>query len=511
MSDETDIQLPAKYQGRDDEEELKQQYREMMFEPGEAAGIVGAQSISEPATQMTMETYHSAGAAKVSITLGLPRLIEIIDARRNPKTPIMNVYLEEDYRTQEDAREIAAEIQAVTFKDVVSQDSFDIAQLQLEFVLDEDVLDEFMIEHEDVVEKLKNKLKSAHVEHEENVIRMYPDKDDYDLTDLQKMRKKASDIRLKGLKGIDHVVLLEEDGEWRIQTAGTNLRKVLKIDGVDQSRTISNDLFEVKKVLGVEAARNLILREMQDTLDEQGINVDVRWLMMLADTMTKEGDVQGATRYGITGSKHSVLARASFEETKKHLTDAALKGEVDPISSVVENIILGQVIPVGTGLLDLKAEPGKGTPVEEPTVPLHPTVDVPDVDEEGTEAEDTDADEDETDEETREPDYESYYDEEKDRYVTPEGKEYKGNNVYFRRRVREELGIEEEDQIEEREEQKQEADVEEDDVIQDDEDTEPVSDETDEDDDTGESDSDETDTETTDEAKDEEETVVSEN
>lgn len=441
MSNE--LQLPEKYQGRDDEEELKQRYKEMLFEPGEAAGIVGAQSISEPATQMTMETYHSAGAAKVSVTLGLPRLIEIIDARRNPKTPIMNVYLDEDNNDQESAREIAAEIQAVKFQDVVSEDSFDITKLELEFVLDEDILEEFMIDHEDVEEKLNSKLKKANISLEDNVVRVYPDKDDYDLTDLQDMKKKASGIRMKGIKGIDHVVLTEEDGEWRIQTAGTNLRKVMKIDGVDTSRTFSNDLFEVKKVLGVEAVRNLILREMQDTLDEQGINVDVRWLMMMADTMTKDGDVQGATRYGITGSKNSVLARASFEETKKHLTDAALKGEVDPINSVVENIILGQVIPVGTGLLDLKAEPGKAKPVEEPTIPLHQEI-----------PEEEDEDE---EEETREPDYESYWDEEKERYVTPEGKEYKGNNVYFRRKVREELGIEEEDEAEEQTEKQVEA------------------------------------------------------
>lgn len=432
MSDETELQLPEKYRGRDDADDLKQRYRKMMFEPGEAAGIVGAQSISEPATQMTMETYHSAGAAKVSVTLGLPRLIEIIDARRNPKTPIMNVYLDEEHQDQESVRKIAAEIQEVTFKDVVSQDSFDISKLELEFVLDEDVLDEFMIDHEELDEKLESKLKKAQVERDQNVVRTYPDKEDYDLTDLQSLKKKVSNIRLKGIKGIDHVVLLEEDEEWRIQTAGTNLRKVMKINGVDTTRTISNDLFEVRKVLGVEATRNLILREMQSTLDEQGINVDVRWLMMLADTMTKDGEVNGATRYGITGAKNSVLARASFEETKKHLTTAALEGETDPINSVVENIIVGQVIPVGTGLLDLKAEPGKAEPVEEPTIPLQPTV---------TELEE----EDEEVESEEDIDYESYYDEDKDRYVTPSGKEYKTNGVYFQRRLREELGIEEEE------------------------------------------------------------------
>ncbi len=376
MSD--DITLPPAYRDRDDAEELKERYREMMFEPGEAVGTVASQSISEPATQMTMETYHSAGAAKVSITLGLPRLIEIIDTRKNPKTPIMDVYLEDGYRDEESARDVAAEIQAVTFQDVVSTDSFDIAHLELEFEVDESVLDEFRIDMDEVVDVLREKLNNAHLEHSDGTITAYPDAEDYDLTDLQEMKKKAMDVRLKGIKGIEHVVLVEdeEDDEYRIQTAGVNLRKVLKLEGVDQTRTTTNDLFEAEKVLGLEAARNLILEELQSTLDEQGMNVDVRWLLMISDTMTKNGEIQGCTRYGLTGAKHSVLARSAFEETKKHLTTAALKGEEDPLDSVVENLMVGQVIPVGTGQLELKAEPGKADPVEDPTVPME--VETPD-------------------------------------------------------------------------------------------------------------------------------------
>ncbi|MFB6167124.1 MAG: DNA-directed RNA polymerase subunit A'' [Candidatus Nanohaloarchaea archaeon] len=368
------VELPEKYKGREDEDELRERYREMRFEPGEAIGVIGAQSISEPATQMTMETYHSAGAAKVSITLGLPRLIEIVNARKNPKTPIMDVYLEEGKRNEEDAREIAAEIQEVKFRDVVSEDRFNIGQLEMEFVIDEDVLDEFRIDRDEIVEKLKEKTKKAVVEYEDNKITAYPDEEDYDLTDLQDLKKKAMDVRLKGMKGIEQVVILEEDGEWRIQTAGVNLRKVLNLDGVDATRTTTNDFFETKKVLGVEAARNMILRELQGTLEEQGMNVDVRWLLMISDTMTKRGKIEGATRYGLVGAKNSVLARAAFEETKNHITTAALEGEVDPLNSVVENIIVGQQIPVGTGLFDLKAEPGKAEPVEEPSIPMETEV-----------------------------------------------------------------------------------------------------------------------------------------
>ncbi|MDY6777451.1 MAG: DNA-directed RNA polymerase subunit A'', partial [Candidatus Nanohaloarchaea archaeon] len=366
----SDIELPEVYEDRDDADELRERYREMVFEPGESVGVVGAQSISEPATQMTMETYHSAGAAKVSITLGLPRLIEIVNARKNPKTPIMNVYLEEEHQNEEDARDIAAEIQEVTFQDVVDTDRFDIAQLQLTFEIDEQVLDEFRIDIDDVVAKLKDKTTKTVVETDGNSITAYPDEEDYDLTDLQDLKKKAMGIRLKGIKGIEHLVLVEENDEWYIQTAGVNLRKVLKIDGVDATRTTTNDFFETKKVLGIEAARNMLLRELQSTLDEQGMNVDVRWLLLIADTMTKEGEIQGATRYGLVGDKHSVLARSAFEETKSHLTGAALKGEEDPLNSVIENLIVGQVVPVGTGQVELTARPGTAEPVEDPSIPM---------------------------------------------------------------------------------------------------------------------------------------------
>lgn len=308
-------------------------------------------------THNTMETYHAAGAAKVSITLGLPRLVEIVDARRNPKTPIMNVYLKEGKESKEKAKEVAAEIREVEFGDLIKEDTLDLLELNYEVKLNMEVLEEYMIDKEGVVEILKDKLRKVTVKDEDDKLIIHPDKSDYDLKDLQKIRKKSKGLRLKGLKGIDHVVIMKEKGEWRIQTAGTNLRKALKIDEVDKERTISNDLYEVKKVLGIEAVRNVIYEEIENTLEEQGIHVDERWILLIADLMTKEGEVSGTTRYGIAGSKESVLARASFEETKKHVSQAGIKGERDDLNSVVENIIVGQVAPIGTGILDLKAKP----------------------------------------------------------------------------------------------------------------------------------------------------------
>ncbi|MFB6180280.1 MAG: DNA-directed RNA polymerase subunit A'', partial [Candidatus Nanohalobium sp.] len=178
--------------------------------------------------------------------------------------------------------------------------------------------------------------------------------EDYDLRDLKDLKIDTEDARIKGLKGIDQVVINEEDGEWKLQTAGTALRKTLKIEEVDDTRTTSNHLFEIKRVLGVEALRRKIIDETNATLRKQGIGIDNRHIMLLADMMTKEGELQGTTRYGIIGNKDSMLARSVFEETKKHLREGTLRGEEDPLKGVVENIVTGQPVPVGTGAVDLK-------------------------------------------------------------------------------------------------------------------------------------------------------------
>jgi len=348
-------ELPPKYQNVEVNENIKKRYRQMQYQPGEAIGLVAAQSLSEPATQLTMETYHAAGAAQVSLTAGLPRLIEIVDARRNPKTPAMDVYLHDDYNNEEDAKRVARKLREVTFGDLVKRDTLDIMQLEVEYELNQDLLDDYDVDMEDVKSRVKESAKKAKVETDNNTFTLTSSDEDYDLRDLKNLKNDVEEARIKGIKGIEQVVIQENDGEWKLQTAGTSLRKTLKIKEVDENRTISNDLYEVKKVLGVEALRRQIIEETNDTLEAQGIGVDDRHIMLLADMMTKEGELNGTTRYGIVGNKESILARSAFEETKKHLIQGSLKEEQDELDGVVENIIVGQSVPVGTGLIDLKA------------------------------------------------------------------------------------------------------------------------------------------------------------
>ncbi len=352
--------LPEKYQHLDEDtkEQVKERYKKMQYEPGEAIGLIAAQSLSEPATQLTMETYHAAGAAQVSLTAGLPRLIEIVDARRNPKTPAMEVYLHEDYHSEEDAKRVARKLREVTVEDLIQTDTLDIMQLEAEIELNPELMDDYDISPSDVKTRIEENVKKSTVKVDGNTLTLKHSDDDYDLQDLQELRKDMEETRIKGLKGIEQVVIQKDGDEYRLQTAGTALRKTLKIDEVDETRTVSNDLFEVERVLGIEALRERIIVETNSTLEAQGIGVNDRHIMLLADMMTHNGELQGTTRYGLVGAKESILARSAFEETKKHLVQGSLKGEKDDLEGVAENIIVGQKVPVGTGTVDLK--PGFG-------------------------------------------------------------------------------------------------------------------------------------------------------
>jgi DNA-directed RNA polymerase beta' subunit len=171
--------------------------------------------------------------------------------------------------------------------------------------------------------------------------------------DRKKILDKVVSHHVKGASGIKRVLVAEERGEWVIRTDGSNLPTVLEANGIDPTRTISNHVHETAKTLGIEAARNLLIKEAIGVLEEQGLDVDVRHIMLVADIMSATGEVRQIGRHGISGAKSSVLARAAFEITVPNIVDAAIKGEADPLQGVTENVIVGQSIPIGTGLVNL--------------------------------------------------------------------------------------------------------------------------------------------------------------
>ncbi len=167
------------------------------------------------------------------------------------------------------------------------------------------------------------------------------------------MKEKLRKVKVRGLKGIKQVLPVKRGEEYIVLTSGTNLKDVLELPDVDVVRTFSNDIHEVYAVLGVEAARQAIINEVYRVIEAQGLNIDIRHIMLVADIMTANGNVKGITRYGVVSDKASVLARASFETPIKHLINAALEGEIDNLTSVVENVMINQPVPLGTGLPNL--------------------------------------------------------------------------------------------------------------------------------------------------------------
>ncbi len=339
-------------------ENTKKEYKRCRFEAGEAIGVIAAQSISEPATQMTMRTYHVAGSAQgVEITQGLPRLIEVVDARKTIKTPSMDVYLEEEYQNEEEARNVANEIRETKLVDIITEDRIDLLNLVVEFDIDKEALKGVNMDKEEAIGSLNKGRRKYEAELDGNVIKIVPKDDDVSVRDLQKIKNKVMDKHMKGIKGISQAVVTETQGMWTIQTLGTNLKKVLKVEGVNPKKTVSSDPREMEKVFGIEACRNTVLKEGHKTIKDQGLDVDIRHMMLVADTMTVDGELKAIGRYGIAGEKGSVLARASFEVTVRHLTDAAIEGEVDDLNSTVENVIINQTVPVGTGMYDVVYKP----------------------------------------------------------------------------------------------------------------------------------------------------------
>ncbi|MGZ5470152.1 MAG: DNA-directed RNA polymerase subunit A' [Nitrososphaeraceae archaeon] len=325
-----------------------------MVEPGEAVGVVTAQSIGEPGTQMTLRTFHYAGVKERNVTLGLPRLIELVDARKKPITPTMDIYLDEEHRvSREKALSVAKEIIHTKVVDVVEKTDIDYSGI-IKLTFSQNKLNDRGCILTDIFEILKGSKKKYDTTLDENeksiVLKM---NEELDAQTLLLLKNKLLNTRVKGVPDIERVTIVKQNEEWVIQTAGSNLSKIIYVDGIDLSRVTTNNVYEIWQTLGIEAARTALVREVTNTLEEQGLEVDIRHIMLVADLMTSKGYLQQIGRHGIAGTKTSVLARAAFEITVPTIAKASMEGQTEALKGVTENVIVGATVPVGTGMVDL--------------------------------------------------------------------------------------------------------------------------------------------------------------
>ena len=359
-------------------------YRAKRIEPGSAVGAVGAQSIGEPGTQMTLKTFHFAGVASMNITLGVPRIKEIINAAKNISTPIITAALARDDDVVA-ARLVKGRVEKTTLGEVCKYVHVVLhpQACYLEVRLDPDVIRALQL---DVTAKTvrhallaasKLKLKpnrvlvaggdALHVLPPDDVVggargaasaasaASGPAAHRRALFHLQALRTAVPSVIVQGIPSVSRAVINDlGGGTFNLVVEGTNLQAVMAVEGVDGVCTTTNHVMEAERTLGIEAARSCIIKEINDTMKAHGMSIDARHSMLLADVMTYKGEVLGITRFGMAKMKDSVLMLASFEKTTDHLFDAALRGRVDTIDGVSECIIMGIPMPVGTGMFRLK-------------------------------------------------------------------------------------------------------------------------------------------------------------
>ncbi|MCD6202990.1 MAG: DNA-directed RNA polymerase subunit A'' [Methanophagales archaeon] len=331
----------------------EREYEKARVEPREAVGIVAAQSIGEPGTQMTLRTFHYAGVGAIYITLGLPRIIEIVDARKKPSTPAMKVRLTGEYASNRHKAEmLAMGIEETHIRDVAKVES-STEDMCIRVYLNERELSRRGIEEGEVIDKIKSL--DMPIQEEDGKLKIYTRNNSYH--ELLRLEERVANMLVHGIEGIRRAIVRKsQDGEYMVYTEGSALKKISRIEGVDFSRTTTNNIAEIADVLGIEAARNAIIDEMLNTLEEQGLDVDARHVTLIADAMTVDGEVKQIGRHGLAGEKASVLSRAAFEVTVDNLLEAAIHGETDELKGVTENVIVGQPIRLGTGAVELVAK-----------------------------------------------------------------------------------------------------------------------------------------------------------
>jgi len=336
-------------------DEIKKEYLKSSFEPGEAIGIISAQSISEPATQMTMRTFHFAGSVGVRVTLGLPRLIEIFDARKEPTTPMMTLYLKKKYNSKKDSEKIAEEITEKKLRNFVKAVSLDLTNKRMKIKLKP--LKKKKIK--DITSMLNKKFKNYKIRAKENVITVESKEKELAVKDLQKIKRKILDSYVSGIQHVENTLVLKEGNDWIIKTFGSNFLKILEYNEIDVMRSYSNNVHEIAAVLGIEAGRNAIIKETKATMQQQGLDVDDRHIILVADIMTFSGEIKAIGRYGVAGMKPSILTRAGFEETIKHLIRASVRQEEDNFDAIFDNVMVNQQVPIGTGMFELISKMGE--------------------------------------------------------------------------------------------------------------------------------------------------------
>ncbi|RCK65164.1 DNA-directed RNA polymerase III subunit RPC1 [Candida viswanathii] len=364
-------------------------YSRAKVEPGTAVGAIGAQSIGEPGTQMTLKTFHFAGVASMNVTLGVPRIKEIINASKVISTPIINAVLVND-DDEIAARVAKGRIEKTLLEDVayfiedvykdnlcylsIKIDLETIDKLQLELTLDNIAAaiaraPKLKIAQSDVSISGKDRINVLCTLRQTKAEALKNEAVNELFFRMQHLKRALPSVCIKGLPNIFRAVInIKDDGKKELLVEGYGLKEVMNTEGIVGTKTTTNHVLEVNEILGIEAARGSIIKEIDYTMSNHGMSVDPRHIQLLGDVMTYKGEVLGITRFGLAKMRDSVLQLASFEKTTDHLFDAAFYMKEDKVEGVSECIILGQTMSIGTGAFKLVRASDVGKLERKPTL-----------------------------------------------------------------------------------------------------------------------------------------------
>jgi DNA-directed RNA polymerase III subunit RPC1 len=360
-----------------------------LCEPGTPCGAIAAQSVGEPSTQMTLRTFHFAGVASMSITQGVPRLVEVINANKNIATPVITapIKLEDDFtamdlgsdsRTQyQAARAVKGLMERVLLKEVTREmvEVVTPRQYYIQIFLDLDLIQRLLLPIDAAVVCQRLYAAAARpmsplrhlsegcvsvVSRDSLIVNSYEKDPARVHFNIQHLLTLLPELVVGGVPGVNRVMIADKGD--RLLAEGAELLSVMSLPYVDGVHTTCNHVAVVERTLGIEAARETIVKEITSILQAYSLNIDIRHIYLLADVMTSRGVVLGITRYGIQKMNNNVLTMASFERTTEHLYNAAVSEREDVNLSVSESIIIGKPIPLGTSSFNILLDKGSIAP-----------------------------------------------------------------------------------------------------------------------------------------------------
>ena len=363
---------------------LRKEYAQVQVSPGEAVGVVMAQSIGERQTQMTLNSFHRAGLISATVVTGVPRFSELLNATKNPKSRACTVRFKDKCTEIAKARHWGCKLVSTQLGDIVdkftletnpSEPWYDVYQQLYDMEISEfcsclrahinletsykrklkmsEIVDAIQVEFEDLTcipSPLSNGILDiffvAPEDSEDSAVKKFCD--DTIIPALQ-------DLKVGGIPEISEVFYQcnDDSTDWHVVTQGSNFLELAGLSFIDFSSLISNDMWEIYNNLGVEAAREFLIEEFTFVVSSDGTYINERHIMLIADIMTQYGGILSISRYGMKRENTGPLAKASFEESLDNFMKAGAYGEIESTNGCSASIMIGKHVNVGTGICSL--------------------------------------------------------------------------------------------------------------------------------------------------------------